>query len=216
MWSLPQTFLAQTVFIILVMTGWFRAWTGLIRPMRRFPLWLFFCFQLAASFIVLPVGAQGSLYVGGLLLPLFLVLFFSHHWHGIWYPFASIAFLTAILLFVREYIRYNPVFWIVDEAWGISLLALVLAFAVGRHLGESWLVLTVGLSMTEAGFLALHAAQFDHLEIAGPWFQGLWWRTLWMGAAATALWMAVPPRVKNGIGARWFSHLLLRKAVSRK
>lgn len=216
MWTLPQTFLAQLVFFILVMTGWFQAWANLVRPIRWIPLWLFFCLEIMGSFIVLPLGEKGTLYVGGLLLPLFLVLFFSHHWYGLWYPVTSIVLLTAVLLFIREFIRYSPVFWIMDEAWGISLLALVLAFAVGRHLGESWLVLTFGLTLTEAGFLILHAMHLQHVEIGGPWFQGLWWRTLWLGAVATALWQTVPPLLKNYVGARWLAALLLRKAAYRK
>jgi len=216
LWTMPNTLMAQVVFLILIMTGWFQSWTQLLRPLPGLPLWRFFCLQLVTSFVVLPFGTRFSLYVGGLLLPLSLVVLLAHHRNGFWYPFSAAVFLTSILLFIREFIRYSPVFWIMDEAWGVSLMALALAFAVGRHIGESWLLLTVSLTAAEAGFLLLHWAQWEHLDVGGPWFQGVWWRTLWLGAVATGLWQWGIPLLKSMFGQRRSSVPFLRRAISRK
>lgn len=216
MWSLPQTFLPQLVFYILVMTGWFRSWVRLIRPLPRLPLWLCFFLLLMSSFLVLPLGAKTSLYVGGLLLPLLMVLFFSHHWHGLWYPLSATVFLATVLLFIREWIRYSPVFWILDEAWGISLIGLALALCIGRHLGESWLMLSIGMPLTEAGFLLLHMAQWEQIDIAGPWFQDVWWRTLWMGAMATAGWDVLVLRMRRAEKQLRLFYVGMRRATFRK
>ena len=216
LWSMPQTLLAQLIFFILVVSGWFRSWTLLIRPIPHVPLWILILLQIAASFFIWPISPHGTLYVGGLLLPLLLVLFFSHHWRGWWYPLSATLLLTSVLLFVREFIRYNPVFWVMDEAWGISIIALILAFTLGRSPGESWLFLTIGVALTEAGFLMLHAKQYAQLNIADPWFQGLCWRVLWLGAVATAIWQFVPSLAKNSFIARWSSSTYMRKPVTRK
>ncbi len=187
MFSMPQTLLIQMVFLILLASGWFQSWTQLVRPSLRMHLCRFFVLQMVASFMTVTLIPGVSVNIGGLMTPVFFALFFSHEWRGLFYPLSAILLTTVTILFIREFIRYSPVFWIMDEAWGVAMLTVLLAFSTGRQPVERWLILTGGLLFSEVAFFILHADQLESFIVAGEWFQRLWWCTFWMGAAGNAL-----------------------------
>ncbi|OUM89718.1 MAG: hypothetical protein BAA01_02860 [Bacillus thermozeamaize] len=187
MFSIPQTLIVQMVTLILLASGWFQSWSRLVRPSLRMYICWFFGLQLVASFFTVNLSPGIGANLGGLLAPALFALFFSHDVRGFLYPASAILLNTVTLLFVREFIRYSPVFWIMDEAWGVAMLAVLLSFATGRQPAERWLFLTGSLLLSEMAFLSLHAGQLGVFIVADGWFQRLWWCAFWVGTTGSAL-----------------------------